>query len=72
MLAQLEAIFGDPDASTTASQALNRLQFDIKRDDINIFIAKVNALADKAKIGISERKRTLFNCLMGEPAMKLY
>ncbi|KAG5916213.1 hypothetical protein E4U61_003858, partial [Claviceps capensis] len=44
-------------------QALNRLQFDIKRDDINIFIAKVNALADKAKIGITERKRTLFNCL---------
>ncbi|KAG6106953.1 hypothetical protein E4U14_004393 [Claviceps sp. LM454 group G7] len=33
------------------------------KDDINIFIAKVNTLADKAKIRISERKRTLFNCL---------
>lgn len=63
MLAHLEVTYGDPHGSTTAYRTLNRLRFDIKKDDINDFISRVNTLADKADVRKTGRKAMLFNCM---------
>ncbi|CCE32599.1 uncharacterized protein CPUR_06461 [Claviceps purpurea 20.1] len=41
MLAHLEVTYGDPHGPTTAYRTLNRLRFDIKKDDINDFISSI-------------------------------
>lgn len=46
-----------------ASRTLSQSTFDIRKDYITEFIAKVNALADQAKDGATERKEGLSNCL---------
>lgn len=52
MLAQLEVTFGSLHAATTAHRTLSRLMFDIRNDDINTFMSKVNTLINKGGYSI--------------------